>query len=160
VRQAESAREIRLPDALSRPRRAKLITGRRRAPRPSWFATVEQGQFLKEIAVRVPVRAPESRAAAAVGANAGEAGPLYELEDLKAQLGEQVQAGQALCHLADHQSLYIEGPRQPGSGGGLDGGRPVQSNQGGAAPAGPNGLQGFFRLQGAQGRWTAPRRRR
>src|SRR5262249_39042948 len=41
--------------------------------------------------------------------NNGASAPLYELEELKVQLGEQVQAGQLLCYLADHQSLYIEG---------------------------------------------------
>ncbi|MBY0231677.1 MAG: efflux RND transporter periplasmic adaptor subunit [Gemmataceae bacterium] len=33
----------------------------------------------------------------------------YEVKDLKAQPGEQVQAGQVLATLADHRQLYIEG---------------------------------------------------
>ncbi len=33
----------------------------------------------------------------------------YEVQELKVQLGEQVQAGQTLCHLSNHQSLAIEG---------------------------------------------------
>ena len=31
------------------------------------------------------------------------------MQELKVELGEQVQAGQTLCLLANHQSLYIEG---------------------------------------------------
>src|SRR5262249_61275039 len=38
-----------------------------------------------------------------------EPAPLYEVEELKAQPGEQVQAGQVLCYLADHRHLYVEG---------------------------------------------------
>jgi cobalt-zinc-cadmium efflux system membrane fusion protein len=33
----------------------------------------------------------------------------YELQELKVGLGEQVQAGQTLCHLSSHQSLAVEG---------------------------------------------------
>jgi cobalt-zinc-cadmium efflux system membrane fusion protein len=35
--------------------------------------------------------------------------PAFEVQDLKAELGQQVQAGQTLCTLADHHWLYIEG---------------------------------------------------
>lgn len=35
--------------------------------------------------------------------------PAFEVEDLKVELGRQVQAGQTLCTLADHHWLYIEG---------------------------------------------------
>jgi multidrug efflux pump subunit AcrA (membrane-fusion protein) len=34
---------------------------------------------------------------------------IYEFEELKVHLGEQVQAGQLLCQLANHTELYIEG---------------------------------------------------
>lgn len=34
---------------------------------------------------------------------------LYEVQDLKVRLGEQVQAGQALATLADHRRLFVEG---------------------------------------------------
>jgi biotin carboxyl carrier protein len=61
---------------------------------PEQIDRVEEGQFLKEMTVRVP---PADDAIQ------------YEVEELKAQLGEQVQAGQVLCYLADHRHLYIEG---------------------------------------------------
>lgn len=35
--------------------------------------------------------------------------PIYEVQELKVDLGQQVQAGQLLCYLANHHSLYIEG---------------------------------------------------
>jgi multidrug efflux pump subunit AcrA (membrane-fusion protein) len=63
---------------------------------------VEEGQFLKELTVRVPGKASAARSIA-------DDEPLYEVEELKAQLGEQVQAGQVLCYLGDHRHLYVEG---------------------------------------------------
>ena len=42
-------------------------------------------------------------------ARSDSAGTLYEVKDLKVRLGDQVQAGQALCTLADHRRLYVEG---------------------------------------------------
>ena len=35
--------------------------------------------------------------------------PLFEVQELKVTLGEQVQAGQTLCLLANHQRLFVEG---------------------------------------------------
>ncbi|MFO0814142.1 MAG: HlyD family efflux transporter periplasmic adaptor subunit [Gemmatales bacterium] len=35
--------------------------------------------------------------------------PMYEVKEVRVQVGEQVQAGQALCILANHRVLYIEG---------------------------------------------------
>jgi multidrug efflux pump subunit AcrA (membrane-fusion protein) len=35
--------------------------------------------------------------------------PAFEVKDLKARLGEQIQAGQVLCVLANHRLLYVEG---------------------------------------------------
>jgi biotin carboxyl carrier protein len=65
---------------------------------PTQIDDVEAGVFLKEITLRAP---------AAVQKNA--ATPQYELEELKVQPGDQVQAGQVLCVLGDHQNLYLEG---------------------------------------------------
>lgn len=51
-------------------------------------------QFLTSITVRVPGK---------TAASPGEAeAPLYEVEELKVQLGEQVQAGQLLCAVSNH----------------------------------------------------------
>jgi cobalt-zinc-cadmium efflux system membrane fusion protein len=62
----------------------------------------EEGQFLKELIIRLPGSSTPM-------ASMADDAPVYEVEDLKAQLGEQVQAGQVLCYLADHRHLYIEG---------------------------------------------------
>ena len=35
--------------------------------------------------------------------------PVYEVHELKVELGQQVQAGEALCLLSNHRALYIEG---------------------------------------------------
>jgi biotin carboxyl carrier protein len=63
---------------------------------------VEEGRFLREIVVRVPGRSHTYP-------SPGSPGPLLEVEELKVQLGQKVQAGQALCLLANHQSLAVQG---------------------------------------------------
>jgi cobalt-zinc-cadmium efflux system membrane fusion protein len=72
-----------------------------------------QGRFVTEVEVAAPARAADTRqlvAAGSSGTAGGDGRPLaYEVEDLRVQLGDQVQAGQVLLILANHQSLYIEG---------------------------------------------------
>jgi biotin carboxyl carrier protein len=68
---------------------------------PEQIDNAAEGKFVREIALRVPVPTKDKRET--------EEPPLYEVEELKVQLGDQVQAGQALCTLANHQTLYIEG---------------------------------------------------
>lgn len=79
---------------------------------------IEKGKFVTRMTVKVPEPAPK-----VPSGKTGEAsdpglpdspslapkGPEYEVQELKAQLGDHVQAGQALVHLADHRLLYIEG---------------------------------------------------
>ena len=61
---------------------------------------VADGRLLSEITLVVPPRSPTTE----------DKQPLaYEVQELKVELGEQVQAGQTLCHLSNHQSLAIEG---------------------------------------------------
>jgi multidrug efflux pump subunit AcrA (membrane-fusion protein) len=64
---------------------------------PAQIEQVAEGRFLTEITVHAPT--PSN--------SAGEV--VYDVEELRTRLGDQVQAGQALCILADHQRLYIEG---------------------------------------------------
>ncbi len=70
---------------------------------------VADGKLLSEITIVVPARGialPSSGTALAIA----EEPPLaYELQELKVELGEQVQAGQTLCNLSSHQLLAIEG---------------------------------------------------
>lgn len=53
----------------------------------------ERGEPVTEIVVLAP----------------GDAGQVYEVQDLKIQLGESVQSGQTLGTLASHQNLFVEG---------------------------------------------------
>lgn len=60
---------------------------------PQQIDQAERGESLTEIIVTAP----------------GDAGQIYEVQDLKIQLGESVQAGQILGTLANHQRLFVEG---------------------------------------------------
>jgi biotin carboxyl carrier protein len=70
---------------------------------------VADGKLLSEITLVVPARVLPDVTADTVSASSGEQPLAFELQELKVELGEQVQAGQTLCHLSNHQSLAIEG---------------------------------------------------
>jgi len=59
------------------------------------------GAFLNELVVKVP------------GLASSKEDVVYEIEELRVNLGDQVQAGESLCVLADHRWLYIEGRALP-----------------------------------------------
>ncbi len=73
-----------------------------------------RGEFLKEITVAAPDE-NEVRQAAAVALTAAtdteleQHLPRFEFQELKVELGQQVEAGTVLCSLADHRELLIEG---------------------------------------------------
>ena len=74
---------------------------------PEQIKGVADGNFVREVTVAVPARAPVSPAA---GLESGSAEPPpFEVQELKVELGQQVQAGQTLGLLANHQSLAVEG---------------------------------------------------
>jgi biotin carboxyl carrier protein len=56
---------------------------------------VAEGKFVAEVVIHTP----KSR----------DSEPSFEVQELKVELGQQVQAGQTLCLLSNHQALYIEG---------------------------------------------------
>ena len=67
---------------------------------------VAEGTFVNEIALVVPSRAGD----AATTPGSGKTDPtLYEVQELKVEPGQQVQAGQTLCLIANHQKLAVEG---------------------------------------------------
>ena len=69
-----------------------------------------QGKFVLELTVVAPPPLGDGRLVLpAASASQSEAGTAYEVQELKVQLGEQVQAGQVLGMLANHRLLYIEG---------------------------------------------------
>jgi biotin carboxyl carrier protein len=72
-----------------------------------------RGEFVTEMVVRAPaeeaVLAGHVRATAFENSEPGRLPFSFELQSLNVQLGEQVEAGHVLCHLADHRRLLIEG---------------------------------------------------
>jgi membrane fusion protein, heavy metal efflux system len=80
---------------------------------PERIAAAAKGEFVTEMIVRAPgEQAPPI--AAVVLASTSEQEPRqlpfsFELQSLNVELGQQVDAGYVLCHLADHRALLIEG---------------------------------------------------
>jgi biotin carboxyl carrier protein len=74
---------------------------------------IADGRLLSEITLLAPQQPSGSNPLAASPSSeptsAGAQPLAYELQELKVALGEQVRAGQTLCHLSNHQSLAIEG---------------------------------------------------
>ncbi len=74
------------------------------------------GTFVNAIAIVVPSQSADAKPltpAPVVLQTSGESvdlpQPIFEVQELKVDLGQQVQAGQTLCLLANHQLLAIEG---------------------------------------------------
>jgi membrane fusion protein, heavy metal efflux system len=64
----------------------------------------ETGEFVTEVTVHAP-----GKADAATSMADKLAGAVYEVQELRVNLGDSVQAGQALCVLSNHQKLFVEG---------------------------------------------------
>lgn len=65
--------------------------------------SVANGTFISEVTVAAPEEQPRNN-------EQGENSPeVYELQELQVGLGQHIQAGQRLCTLSQHQSLFIEG---------------------------------------------------
>jgi biotin carboxyl carrier protein len=77
---------------------------------PAQVEAAAKGQFVSEITVHAPPADTATRSPLLLTSSesAGEE-PAYEVQELKAHLGEQVQAGQTLCFLANHRALFLEG---------------------------------------------------
>ncbi|MHC4879856.1 MAG: efflux RND transporter periplasmic adaptor subunit, partial [Planctomycetota bacterium] len=82
---------------------------------PEQIAVIAGGKFVTTVEVDAPPPIDESAQQAAVQpaafrlAQNTEDRLAYEVQELAVELGQQVQAGQLLATLANHQSLYIEG---------------------------------------------------
>ncbi len=84
---------------------------------PEQVNKIEKGELITEVVIVAPGTAPVPGGASppnAVVTNVAKQSPppsplLFEVQELKVTLGEQVQAGQSLCLLANHQRLFIEG---------------------------------------------------
>jgi biotin carboxyl carrier protein len=93
--------------------RQELLT---RGLTPEQIAAAAEGRFVTEVTVAAPrLPANADRLVSLASASEPPAGadgqppPAFEVQELKVQLGEQVQAGQVLCLLANHQALLVEG---------------------------------------------------
>jgi multidrug efflux pump subunit AcrA (membrane-fusion protein) len=79
------------------------------------IAAAAKGEFLSEITVHAPGeiarRDPVYLASAENSDEPSRQQPpfQFEFQELKAELGQQVEAGQVLCQLADHRVLLVEG---------------------------------------------------
>jgi len=78
-------------------RRQELIA---RGLLPEQIAEVEAGRFVSTVEIVAPPP---------VAAGTAETDPVYEVQELEAGLGAQVQAGQLLAVLSDHRLLYAVG---------------------------------------------------
>lgn len=78
---------------------------------PEQVDRAENGEVVTEVTVAAPTRPrPTTNPTSASKVTATTpAEPLYEVQELKVDLGVQVQAGQTLCLLANHQRLFVEG---------------------------------------------------
>jgi biotin carboxyl carrier protein len=101
--------QMRRLTAAAQAQRQDLLT---RGLSPADLERVAQGKFVTEIEVVAPQAAAADRQSAGLSTAPvfGFATDyVYSVHDLKVELGQQVQAGQTLCLLANHQVLYIEG---------------------------------------------------
>lgn len=79
---------------------------------PEQVASAESGQFVTNVDVLAP---PPVAATSAARTQSPSSGPptladeVYEVQELKADLGTQVQAGQLLSVLANHRNLFVVG---------------------------------------------------
>lgn len=69
-----------------------------------------KGEFVREITVRAPRERLLQEGDKVARENVLQQPVIgFELQSLKVELGQQVDAGEVLCYLADHRSLLIEG---------------------------------------------------
>lgn len=111
------SRIIELDNSISRQNgliqayRQDLLT---RGLAPPQIEQITQGKFVSTIDVVAPPplgasgKQPDVQPVAFIDDQRGE-GLVYEVQELKAELGQQVQAGQLLAVLSNHRLLYIEG---------------------------------------------------
>jgi multidrug efflux pump subunit AcrA (membrane-fusion protein) len=104
--------QLRRQAAAIEAHRQDLLT---RGLHPQQIARVADGRFVSTVEVVAPPpvevseRTTDIRPATFQFVQGGAAELAYEVQELAAELGQQVQAGQLLSTLANHRSLYVEG---------------------------------------------------
>ncbi len=111
VRLIEVDQQLRRLAAASQSHRQELLT---RGLSPEEIDQIASGTFVTTIEVRAPKPQPDSRPqqtdTSTTAPPATADGPItYEVQELRVELGSQVQAGQLLAMLADHRQLFIAG---------------------------------------------------
>lgn len=112
ARTIELNNQLRRQTAVIQAYRQDLLT---RGLQPEQIDQVADGTFVSTINVVAPPAATEAGRAANIPASALQLvanrrdGLSYEVQELKVDLGQQVQAGQLLSILANHHVLFIEG---------------------------------------------------
>lgn len=80
---------------------------------PERIDAAAKGEFVTEMVVRAPGEQLPKISAVRLASQAEEEPRTlpfsFELQSLGVELGQQVEAGHVLCHLADHRTLLIEG---------------------------------------------------
>lgn len=110
IRQGVSPESSIIPEENNVKRYASQVQALRRQLQTLGLAAeqidkIEKGEVVTHLAIYAPrAEVPEPKSAAEKVEE-----PVYEVQELKVQLGESVQAGQTLCLLSSHQRLYVEG---------------------------------------------------
>ncbi|MFO0866282.1 MAG: hypothetical protein U0744_16820 [Gemmataceae bacterium] len=76
---------------------------------PEQINVASEGKFVNEVVIKTPEPALLAGATTAPPLTEVSSQFAFEVQELKVQLGEQVQAGQLMSVLANHRSLFIEG---------------------------------------------------
>jgi len=104
--------QLRRLAAVIQSHRQDLLT---RGLNPKQIESVSNGQFVSTVDVVAPPRVEDRdklvtiQQTAYQEGNGGDEQFAFEVQELNAELGQQVQAGQLLITLANHGSLYLEG---------------------------------------------------
>lgn len=112
VRLIELDNQLRRQKALIQSCQQDLLT---RGLNPEQIKSVADGTFVSTIDVVAPpvidhtAKANEIQPVAFESTGSNVDGLAYEVQELNVELGQQVQAGQLLSTLANHQALFIEG---------------------------------------------------
>ena len=113
----ESRQQLKRQTTLIRAYEQDLLT---RGLNPEQVEQVASGTFVSTIEVAAPPAIPQQaglsskattsiRQASTVSEPNSKIGIAFEVQELSVELGQQVQAGQVLAQLSNHQSLYVVG---------------------------------------------------
>jgi cobalt-zinc-cadmium efflux system membrane fusion protein len=112
ARLIEQKQQLRRQQAAIAAYRQDLLT---RGLSPEQIEPITEGQFVSTITVNAPPQTRPRQSTETAERDQHELvdqqdnGLVYEVQELKVELGQQVQAGQVLCTLSNHHALYIAG---------------------------------------------------